>query len=485
MTLTPDVPSANPQVREAPSLVRRALTALAVAAVFAVPFVILTILVLAQVEQLQALDQGVADSLNLFVSGSPALAAMLLTIGSISEPFVLRFIALGIGVLLWRGGDRLAAIWLGVTMGIAAVLGVVLKLVVGRARPDFPEPVTVASGYSFPSGHALNSMTFAACVVVLLLPRTRGRPRALSCGVAVLFVVLVGLDRIALGVHYVSDVVAGWVVGLAVVASTTIAFGMLRRSPPPLTNPLPSTMPDPLPNVEAEAPVSEDATWPRTLGHLAARLVPGWVLICVVITTIGWLVTGPMKNVWPMTAEDGINTGLEAARVPFWNTVTYLLGWLGATAPVVGCAVVAALVLRTQLHRWAEAVFVLAAPLGQSAVFFVTQLLITRDRPDVERLDNSPPTSSFPSGHSSAAMSLWWGLTIVVLRVMKPSPRRTALALVFAAIPPCVVFARLYRGMHHPTDVAASLVNASLILVLTDRVVRGTTFPEAKEVRSS
>jgi undecaprenyl-diphosphatase len=501
VTLTPDAPPAKPGAEDAPSLVRRSVTALIISAVFAVPFVILTVLVLSESEPLERLDKGVADNLNSFVGASQPLVGMLLTLGSISEPWVLRFIALGIAVLLWRGGDKLAAIWLAVTMTIAGVLGLVLKLLVERARPDFPEPVTTASGFSFPSGHALNSMTFAACMVVLLWPRTKGWLRVLSCALAAFFVALVGLDRIALGVHYVSDVVAGWAIGLAIVAATTLAFGMLRRRTPHLTNPLPdiggpvidATHPGSKAGGDTSneiatgktAAVSEDATWPRTLGHLAVRLVPGWVVICLIITAIGWLVTDPLKDVWPMTVEDDINTGLESARVSFWNSVTFIMGWLGATAPIVGCAIVAAIVLRTTLHRWAEAVFILAAPLGQSVVFFFTQLLITRDRPEVERLDDSPPTSSFPSGHTSAAMSLWWGLTIVVLRVMKPGWRRNTLAVLFAIIPLCVIFARLYRGMHHPTDIAASLVNATLILILTDRVVRGTTFPEAKEVRSS
>lgn len=220
------------------------------------------------------------------------------------------------------------------------------------------------------------------------------------------------------------------------------------------------------------------ATWPRTLGHLAARLVPGWIAIWAIIVGIGLLVTGPMTGHWPLTVEDDVNRGLQDARTPFWDTVTYLLGWMGATAIVVGSAIVAAIVLRVRLKRWAESVFVLAAPLGQSVVFFFTQLLIERDRPDVERLDDSPPTSSFPSGHSSAAMSLWWGLALTCHRVMRPGWRRDAVVVLFAVLPLGVMAARLYRGMHHPSDVAASLVNASLILLLTDRVVRGTRFPE-------
>lgn len=495
MTATFDAPPSTPRAGDAPSLARRALAALAAAALFAVPFVVLTVLVLSESEELQEIDQHVADLLHDAVVGSRGLVGMLLTVGSISAPFVLRFVAAGIAVLLWRSGDRLGAIWLAVTLAIAGVLGGTLKLLVERSRPEFPEPVTTASGYSFPSGHALNSMAFALCVLVLLHPRTHGPLRALTWALLGLFVALVGLDRVALGVHFVSDVLAGWVVALAVVAATGLAFGMLRRPAPRLTSPLtaspdeedhvaaPGTDPTPAPAPGELAPTDPRATWPRTLGHLLARLVPGWAAILAVLVLIGWLVTGPLADVWPMTAEDGINSGLEASRTDLGERITYLLGWLGATAPIVAVAVLAASVLRARLHRWAEAVFVLAAPLGQSVVFFFAQLVIERDRPDVERLDDSPPTSSFPSGHSSAAMALWWALALTCARVMRPGWRRTAVVVALALIPLGVVYARLYRGMHHPTDVAASLVNAGLVLLLTDRVVRGTTFPEAKEVR--
>jgi len=75
-------------------------------------------------------------------------------------------------------------------------------------------------------------------------------------------------------------------------------------------------------------------------------------------------------------------------------------------------------------------------------------------------------------------MSLWWALALTCHRVMKPGWRRNLVVIFFALLPLGVVVARLYRGMHHPSDVAASLVNASLILLLTDRVVRGTDFPK-------
>jgi len=134
-----------------------------------------------------------------------------------------------VAVWLWRRGAQRLAAWAVVTMAIGGVLGVVLKLLVDRARPSFPEPVAHASGYSFPSGHALNSFLGVGVLLLVFLPVLSRAGRALAVIVGAAVVLLTGYDRVALGVHYVSDVVAGWVVALACLAGTSAAFEIWRR----------------------------------------------------------------------------------------------------------------------------------------------------------------------------------------------------------------------------------------------------------------
>ena len=160
---------------------------------------------------------------------SPWLVDALGVVEVVLDPWVFRTAVLGVAIWLWRRGARRLAAWAVVTMVIGGVLGVVLKLIVTRARPSFPEPVDLASGYSFPSGHALNSMLGAGVLVLVFLPVLRGRGRVVAGVLAALAVLLTGFDRIALGVHFVSDVLAGWVVALAVLAGTTAAFEAWRR----------------------------------------------------------------------------------------------------------------------------------------------------------------------------------------------------------------------------------------------------------------
>ena len=91
-----------------------------------------------------------------------------------------------------------------------------LKGVFMRARPALDFHGTLAEGYSFPSGHAMMSAIVfltLATLIARLAPRTSLRVYAIL--IAVLLSVLVGLSRVYLGVHWASDVVAGWVAGVA------------------------------------------------------------------------------------------------------------------------------------------------------------------------------------------------------------------------------------------------------------------------------
>jgi len=199
------------------------------AALVAVPFTLLMLLVLSEWEPLDRLDRGVADNLNDVARSDSGLVDVL-DVGDLAfSPWVFRTIVVAVAVWLWRRGAKRLAAWAVVTMAIGGVLGVVLKLLVDRARPTFPEPVAHASGYSFPSGHALNSALGVGVLLLVFLPVLTRAGRALAYTVGAAVVLLTGYDRVALGVHFVSDVVAGWVVALACLVGTGAGFEIWRR----------------------------------------------------------------------------------------------------------------------------------------------------------------------------------------------------------------------------------------------------------------
>lgn len=106
-----------------------------------------------------------------------------------------------------------------IATGGAAILFEVIKLLVRRPRPHLFPPAIHADGFSFPSGHATDACAFALIGVYLLWHLSERRALTLLVGLLFLvFVLLVGLSRLVLGVHYPTDVVGGYCLGTAWVA---------------------------------------------------------------------------------------------------------------------------------------------------------------------------------------------------------------------------------------------------------------------------
>jgi undecaprenyl-diphosphatase len=196
-----------------------------------VPFALLAVFVAGDWAPLHDGDATISTALHAFALGHPGWVDVQLAISLVFSPMALRVAALVLVIWLVRRKRAIGlAWWVGITMAVGGILGAVLKLLVGRDRPDLLNPVAQAAGYSFPSGHALNSALTAAVFLLVLLPFTRGRPgrRAALWAAAIAVPLVTGLSRIGLGVHFTSDVVAGWLLGIAVVAVTTVAFEKWR-----------------------------------------------------------------------------------------------------------------------------------------------------------------------------------------------------------------------------------------------------------------
>jgi undecaprenyl-diphosphatase len=206
---------------------------LAAAGVFtaAVPLTILAVLVRDKSPTLRALDHDGSNGTQAFVAARPWLAEVLNVGSVVLHPRVMWAVTGVTAVVLWWRGKRRHAVWAVVTIAVGATLDTPLKELFARARPVFDVPVATAPGYSFPSGHALNTMIVGAGAVVLAWSGTRARPGARAAVIAgsVALVLVTGFDRVGLGVHYPSDVVGGWLIGLATVLVTTAAFSIDLR----------------------------------------------------------------------------------------------------------------------------------------------------------------------------------------------------------------------------------------------------------------
>lgn len=206
-----------------------AVLAFVAVALVAVPFAILVLLVRAKSDPMLTADTDVADSLNSFARGHATFTSAMKAISDVGSPIGWWIVLTPVfGWLLYRRLPRLAA-FLAVTALGSSLLNGLIKTTVDRARPKLPDAVAKAHGMSFPSGHTQSATVGCGILVLIFLPVvSRGRRRWLYLAAA-LVVALIGFSRIALGVHYLSDVLGGVIIGIAWVLAMTAAFSAWRR----------------------------------------------------------------------------------------------------------------------------------------------------------------------------------------------------------------------------------------------------------------
>jgi len=199
-----------------------------------VPLALIAAFVAGHWAPLYELDGTVTNAMHEFAESHPLWVEFMALISWVFAPTSLRVAALVLVIwLVWRRRAPRPAVWVVVTMTLGGALSALLKQLVGRHRPDLLEPVARATGYAFPSGHAANAALAAGVFLLVLLPLVHDHPgrRAALWVAATVMPLLTGLSRVALGVHWMSDVVAGWLLGVATVAVTTVAFqGWRTRS---------------------------------------------------------------------------------------------------------------------------------------------------------------------------------------------------------------------------------------------------------------
>ncbi|MGW1723297.1 phosphatase PAP2 family protein [Streptomyces sp. NPDC002306] len=227
------VPARRPLARRRGDADRRygvhLLGAAAAAAAGAVPFGLLLVLVKSRWGPLRRLDSGAAGRLHVIAVDHPLWTETLRFLSDrVGDPVTLRTVVALLTVwLLYRRAWRLAA-WSAVTAVAGGLIGWLVKAVTERARPSLEDPVAHAPGYSFPSGHTMTATTSFAILLLVLLPLVPRVWRPVCWAGAAVSVAGVGFTRVALGVHWFSDVVGGWLLGAAVVALTTWAFEAWR-----------------------------------------------------------------------------------------------------------------------------------------------------------------------------------------------------------------------------------------------------------------
>jgi membrane-associated phospholipid phosphatase len=205
------------------------VTMLAVAFVLVtVPFSYLLSEVLAK-GPLTKNDENVANWMIGWVHGSPWLVRTLEVVSWFGLPLWLGVMVTVGSIFVFRRGRRRLAIYLVVTVVGGSLVDTAVKLAVNRPRPHVDHPLDTAFGTSFPSGHAMASTITYGALVLVFLPVLGRRSRLVAIAASIVVVLLIGSSRLLLGVHFISDVVGGYVLGLAWLLAATAVFGIWRK----------------------------------------------------------------------------------------------------------------------------------------------------------------------------------------------------------------------------------------------------------------
>jgi undecaprenyl-diphosphatase len=250
------------------------------------------------------------------------------------------------------------------------------------------------------------------------------------------------------------------------------------RSSAPLVlqRPVPRTTPPPDPSAAGEPSRGRQ---PLELRSVLAVVLGGYVVLVLVLTAFGYGLIHAAPFAGLRDLDDDVNRWLAEHRTGALDTITAFWTTAINTLPAV---VVALLVeLRLSLwRRWRDVVVVVSGLALELSVFLTVNALVDRPRPDVERLGELPHTSSFPSGHVAATIVLYGSVALFV----SLSRRRAAVqwlawsaVVVFAG---SVAFSRVYRGMHHPSDVVVGALLGVACLSVAVLATRLWTEPDGQ-----
>lgn len=173
-------------------------------------------------------DTWAANNLHEIVRHSRLVVFGLEVISFFGSPVWFYALCIPVAVLLWRRGRHHLVWYLAATTIVGGLIDTVVKNVVNRDRPSLKHPVASAFGHSFPSGHTMASVLAYGSLLLIFMPMIPPARRRLAVIVTAVIPIVIGFSRLALGVHYISDVLGGYALGLAWLVASTAAFEIWR-----------------------------------------------------------------------------------------------------------------------------------------------------------------------------------------------------------------------------------------------------------------
>jgi len=382
-------------------------------------------------------DWGSAAPLAEVIARYPAVVTALTAVMNLGGDAVLWWLGTVGAAALLISRHRYLAAYVAVTALGALAFGPAAALVSGSLN-----------------GPAMNAVVAGGLVLFALLPALPRRLRPVAAAVVLTVVLAVVFGQITVAAGEVSGVVAGGLMGMAWLGATVLA---IRRWPAD--------------GREFTAVYRfRPGPWLRT----SVTLVAAWVLVAAVTAALGAVITAH-----PPAFDEAVPRWLAAARTPRWTALSDFWSQAGNTHSILAVCLIVAPLAVAVWRRWRPAVFLAAVMFGEVGVFLAVAATVGRPRPSVSHLDGHLPTASFPSGHVAATTCLYGAIAVLAM----PSRRRWArsLALALAILMPAMVaLSRVYRGEHHPLDVAGGELFGLLWLAAATLIVRPNASPSLK-----
>lgn len=178
---------------------------------------------------LTRVDTSAANDLRDWVGEDERRVDVLHVVTTLGSTIWLSTVVVVGALVLRRAGRIRAMVFLVATSAAGSLLNLSIKYLVSRPRPSLEEPVATAVGKSFPSGHAMGSTVVYGALLVVFLRLVPRPHRGWVAGAVVVLVAAIGFSRLALGVHYITDVLAGFALGLAWLAASSAAFRLWQE----------------------------------------------------------------------------------------------------------------------------------------------------------------------------------------------------------------------------------------------------------------
>lgn len=179
------------------------------------------------------IDESLSQA--VYAYRNPSLTQIMIIISLLGADIAVLIAGIVTVGLAWKKHKHEAILFITV-LAIGLFINVLLKMIFQRPRPEFDPLLDLSSSYSFPSGHAMNSFIFYSILAYFVYHFTKNKVLSIAAVVlALILIFLIGLSRVYLGVHYPSDVLAGYIAGLfvfvtAIVLERTLSFRKLVQN---------------------------------------------------------------------------------------------------------------------------------------------------------------------------------------------------------------------------------------------------------------